>query len=324
MEAVDAGDGLMWYRTLRQELPPGSVGAFRWRKAADDGAGEAVIEDVVPRAKVEEAPTPIQRSRSRIEDSEARLLARVSGYLAESCRCAEVASRWWWARFDQHCFGRYCPITVEEVKAKLEPEFGDVFVNRMVNEIRGVLAGAEVPAPPDEGASAAGVGGPGVAALRSDPLRVLVASMNVGNAALSPDQLQHWLKGGQGAEVVAVGLQESVSYHGYEKPEEPDSGKTDGADGNKIDDAESGKVDSVDDADSDSSDGEGDEDDRTGSKWKGSKESGKASLKAAIREKLMLDGDNVLDALLEHLNKESPEGPRQAGSPTGCAVVACW
>lgn len=47
------------------------------------------------------------------------------------------------------------------------------------------------------------------------PFEVLVASMNVGNTAMLQEQLHDWLKGGCDAEVVAIGLQESVESENF-------------------------------------------------------------------------------------------------------------
>jgi hypothetical protein len=179
----------------------------------------------------------------------------------------------------------------------------------MTNTLRDVLAGGGSNNFGGEGASSAtgaqpatggaatatsptpaAVGGGG----GTSPMRILVASMNVGNAALKADQLHHWLKWGRDAEVVAVGLQESVSYHGYSTK----------ADGDDVGSDESEEEDG-DDLLDDGADNGGAKGAAAGTRTphKGNKEKeAKTSVKAAIREKLMLDGDNVLDALLEHLN----------------------
>ena len=154
---------------------------------------------------------------------------------------------------------RYLPATVREIKDQLIPDFGALFVERMTNTIRDVLASGGAPSAIGNSTAGAGAGAASAASAGRDessgssngkrqsdggtaatvtvaaaatspppvhshasvssggtpPMRVLVASMNVGNAALKADQLHHWLKWGRDAEVVAVGLQESVSYHGY-------------------------------------------------------------------------------------------------------------
>lgn len=85
-------------------------------------------------------------------------------------------------------------------------------------------------------------------------VRVMVASMNVGNAALNPAELAGWLKYGDGCEIVAVALQESISYSSHS------SAGSDGADAA----AAAAAAAACAGAASDSSDSDSDNDDHNG------------------------------------------------------------
>ena len=203
-------DANIWHAKLLSVLPAGSGGSFRWHKtteADEDAAARALLIPLAHRKsqaaiaamhllqEQEAAPG----SESSLEDE--RFAAQLEAQLAEYSRNADVGSK--------------------GVLAALEAEFGSPLRKGRLDDLYDAISRVPIPvaaavAEPEDKAGPAGL---------TAPFRVLVATMNVGNAALNPQQLQAWLGGGCGAEVIAVGLQESVAYDGY--PDQDDSEEDD-------------------------------------------------------------------------------------------------
>lgn len=200
----------------------------------------------------------------------------------------------------------------ETIKATLAKEFGEALFGEMLADVEHELDAA-LPALAEAGAGA------GKAATATTSIKVVVASLNVGNTLLDPDELVHWLNHGDDAVVVAIGLQESIAYKrqtstaGTASAAAPsvDAGSGAGA----ADKAGAGAMEEG--ADFYSSDSDDEEEEQQalqqaqskqntlrGALSYGGKGKGKdvKSGRAAIRNALKLDGDHVLDVLTEHLN----------------------